>query len=273
MHMHVGVCIYVCMYMYACMYVSIYLYTMYVCIEQLLLAQGSRVGGLYVQALMVHRVKGSNCSSCGTWISLSVNAEIMPQLQASFRAKPWHETWQCTCKLLHCCLTVLRLLTKCIHTSLHCIAWSTSIEHGSIHLVEANVFHLAVLSLTESTSTQHILDSRREANNQLLFHPAKTMSHEKLHDNVFLLLELTISYSMFKILHLDLSPKSSHDFCKFLKSELSRFEVGPKDFLPHRTYDYFHESSHSHGEDKQSKIICYAAYFPDAHKPRSSILS
>ena len=51
-----GVCIYVCKYMYACMYVCIYPYT-YVS-NNYVLAQGSRVGGLYVQALRVQRVKG-----------------------------------------------------------------------------------------------------------------------------------------------------------------------------------------------------------------------
>src|SRR6218665_3249074 len=53
-----GVCIYVCKYMYVCMYIC-----MYVCIypytyvsNNYVLAQGSRVAGLYVQALRVQRV-------------------------------------------------------------------------------------------------------------------------------------------------------------------------------------------------------------------------
>src|SRR6218665_721504 len=71
MHVYVSmfVCMHACMYAYACM-VYVYMYAstcmhvcmyvsihIYVCIEQLRLAQGSRVGGLYVQALRVQRVK------------------------------------------------------------------------------------------------------------------------------------------------------------------------------------------------------------------------
>src|SRR6218665_611642 len=56
MHMHVW-CMYICMQVHVCIYVCMYL-SIYVCIEQLRLAQGSRVGGLYVQALRVQRVKG-----------------------------------------------------------------------------------------------------------------------------------------------------------------------------------------------------------------------
>ena len=48
---------------------------------------------------------------------------------------------------------------------------------------EANAFHVAVLLLTESTSTKHVLDSRHKADDQLLFHQVWTISHEKLHDN------------------------------------------------------------------------------------------
>jgi len=65
-----SVCIYVCKYMYACMYVSIYLYT-YVS-NNCVLAQGSRVGGLYmyVQALRVQRVKDADLMEMGRSLNI-----------------------------------------------------------------------------------------------------------------------------------------------------------------------------------------------------------
>src|SRR6218665_3070912 len=91
---------------------------------------------------------------------------IAGQVQSS-RGRLWQESAKLQFNYQN--LLILFINISIYHTSLHCTARSTSIEHGDVLLAEANVLHVAVLLLTESTSTQHTLDSHREANNHLPF--------------------------------------------------------------------------------------------------------
>ena len=102
------------------------------------------------------------------WVSdhCPKQACIAGQVQSS-RGRLWQESAKL--QFIYQNLLILFINISIYHTSLHCTARSTSIEHGDVLMAEANVLHVTVLLLIESTSTQHTLDSHREANNHLQF--------------------------------------------------------------------------------------------------------